>query len=254
MHEVRIDKVGKRYIPSGWHEMPPGGSLYFAVDTLITEQDFTTARLKILKRLLKIPKSVLLNIDACCVQEMIQLLKWMDIRKNTKVIFREFTIDKKSYYLPADDFDQGTALQFALGADYYKIYIEKQEDKDLHYLCSTLLYTDVPLCDKAEIEKRADMFAQLRPVEKMTILAYFAAIQEMIAEKFGQWLFRDDEGSAPASINFGWWGVYMDIAESGVFGDLRGVYQSRFYDIVVYLIQKKEQYEAMKKEMKKQSK
>lgn len=253
MHEIRIGKI-KRYLPSGWHEMPPGGSLYYTVETLITEPDLTKARLKILKKLLKIPNSAFLNLDACCVVEMTELLKWMDIRSNTKIIFREFNTEGKTYYLPADDFEQGTAFQYALACDYYKKYVEKHDAKDLHYLCSTLLSENAPLCDKEKIEQRADTFSHLRDVEKMTILAYFGAIQEMIADKFGHWLFRSEEGDAPTGISFGWWGVYMDVAESGVFGDIKGVYQTRFYDIVVFLIQKKEQYDAMKKAMKKPTK
>ena len=59
------------------------------------------------------------------------------------------------------------------------------------------------------------------------------------------------EGDESGQINFGWWGKYIEIAESGVFGNLDQVYAARFYDIIVFLIQKKETYLAQKSKMEK---
>lgn len=250
MIEVKI--AGKeRAIPMNWGEIPPG-SLHFVATTLVENTDFIKARVKILRRLLNISKVLFYALDDEQVNDLIELLSWMDLSTNTRLIFKEFKIKNKKYRLPDHDFDMGTAFQYALADDYYRKFHETRTDTYMHYMISTLLYEKEPLVSKEKIEERASIFWRLGAVEKVVIMAYFGAIKNMIYEKFKSYLFSSNEdGQQGTGIDFGWFGRYMDIAESGVFGDLQGVYRSRFYDIVVFLIQKKEAYEATLRESKK---
>jgi hypothetical protein len=253
MNEIVIHGYGKRKLAENWDEIRPDSLLNFVVEKLVTEPDFLKARLIILQKLLKLPKSIFLNIDPEHMTQLVELLSWMDIRHNSTMIYQEYKIKNIAYRLPGHNFEVGTAFQFAAGADYYTKYIETKQDTHLHHLCSTLLYDEEPLHNKENIEDRSSIFWNLPAIQKMTVATYFGAVQQLVADRFGDWLFSGEEGEGSPGISFGWWGVYMDIAESGVFGDLRGVYQARFYDIVIFLIQKKEQFEALKKAQKTQS-
>lgn len=52
-------------------------------------------------------------------------------------------------------------------------------------------------------------------------------------------LFPTNSGSAdPRTVNFGWTGVVMDIAETGVFGDAKETSQTSLYEILIYLLKK----------------
>lgn len=248
MIEVKIkNSVGT--LPMNWGEIPPG-SLFFVVKTLVENPDFIKARVKILRKLLNISKVIFFNISNEQMLDLIECLSWMDLNTNTRLIFKEYKIKNKKYRLPDNDFEQGTAFQYALADDYYRKFHETKSDKYMHYLISTLLYEKEPEISKEKIEERASIFWNLNAVDKVVIMAYFGAVKEMIYEKFKSYLFTTGDEGQGSRIDFGWWGRYMDIAESGVFGNLNGVYRARFFDIVVYLIQKKEQHEAMKEEMK----
>lgn len=248
MIEIKVNNSVHR-LPENWEEIPPG-SLYFVASVLVEEPDFIKARIKILRKLLNISKVLFMNLSQEQVLDLIDYLSWMDLSINTKIIFKTIKLKHKRYRLPDDNFELGTAFQYALADDYYRKFHETKEDKYMYCLISTLLYDNVPLTSKEYIEKRAMIFTKLTAIEKVVIMAYFGAVKNMIYDKFRRYLFTSDEDSSiSTSVDFGWWGRYMDIAESGVFGDIQGVYKTRFYDVVVYLIQKKEQYLAEKRAM-----
>jgi len=76
----------------------------------------------------------------------------------------------------------------------------------------------------------------------------------LIHKMYGAWIFDNDEeedeqdetayakasaGKAGKGPNFGWWGIYLDVAESGVFGALEKVYQTSIHDICIFLVKKR---------------
>ena len=82
----------------------------------------------------------------------------------------------------------------------------------------------------------------------MSVLLYFVGIKEYIAKNYGQFLFDEDDEddvniqSATAHFpNFGWWSAYLQIAESGVFGNYEQVLQTNFHRVIMFLIEKRKE-------------
>lgn len=66
-----------------------------------------------------------------------------------------------------------------------------------------------------------------------------------MSEMYAATIFRQEEKDQDQEVQeatpgpyFGWWGVYMDIAESGLFGRLEDVHQANFHSICIYLSKK----------------
>ncbi|MBK9391965.1 MAG: hypothetical protein IPN68_17905 [Bacteroidetes bacterium] len=195
------------------------------------------------------------------MNELVDLLAWMDMRGLVDPVFPVLKVGGRTYRMPKAEFDDGTAWQYAAADDYYRKYVEAAQaselqtptiancDDHLDKLISVLL-TDVrhkkALTDRDEVEKRAGVFRKLKDYERVVILAYFSGIKQRIYDNYSSWLFTSD-GSGGTGVNFGWWGRYLDIAKTGVFGTVERVYETRFYDIIVFLIQEKEYYLAEKR-------
>lgn len=220
------------------------------VKTLLTYQP-VTAKIMILKHLLRVKTGIWNILEDEQVSELVDLLEWMDMRKLVDPVFPVLKVGGRTYRMPRAEFDDGTAWQYAAADDYYRKYIETSNETDLDRLISVLL-TDKrdkkPLTDRDEVEKRAGVFRKMKDYERIVILAYFSGIKQRIYDNYSSWLFTA-EGSGGTGVNFGWWGRYLDIAKTGVFGTVERVYEARFYDIIVFLIQEKEYYLAEKRAM-----
>jgi len=249
-------KIGNkiRKMPGDWNELSSGFRV-FAIRVLLTN-DENVAKIIIMRKLLRIKKSLFTKINEAQMYDLVQLLDWLHLQKLTIPIYPELkiktTIWQKLgihkptlYKCPNDKMENATAYQYAAASDHYKEYIATHEKKHLDRLLATL-YTDVR--DDEEIKKTAKIFKNVPILVKMSALVYFAGVQYYVYENYKEWLFESDS-ETQGGINFGWWGKYIEIAESGVFGDLDKVYASRFYDIIVFLIQKKEAYLAQKSKM-----
>jgi hypothetical protein len=267
MNSIRIGGHSKsRHLPENWSEVR-SGSLAFVVKTLLTYKP-VAAKIMILKHLLKINTGTFNILENEQVNELVDLLGWMDMRGLVDPVFPVLKVGGVTYRMPKAEFDDGTAWQYAAADDYYRKYVEasigqepskksqgksekSQGEEHLDRLISVLL-TDVrhkkALTDRDEVERRAGVFRKLKDYERVVILAYFSGIKQRIYDNYSSWLFTS-EGSGGTGVNFGWWGRYLDIAKSGVFGTVDKVYETRFYDIIVFLIQEKEYYLAEKRAM-----
>lgn len=124
----------------------------------------------------------------------------------------------------------------------------------------------VPIRSRAEAEARAVRLAGLPPYLQYAVLLYFAGLKEYIYKTYKAWLFEEDdeieeedeqeedddeadnepddaapppEAAAPSSPDFGWWGIYQEAAEAGLFGTLEQVYQASFHDVAMWLVRQR---------------
>src|SRR5690606_26772363 len=115
------------------------------------------------------------------------------------------------------------------------------------------------LNSREEAEARAERLAGLEPYLQFAVLLYFAGLKEYIYKTYKAWLFEDDDDdieeekdgdeedddepvqreAAPAQPDFGWWGIYQEAAEAGLFGRLDQVYQASFHDVAMWLVRQR---------------
>jgi len=251
MHRVKILGQRKtRKIPEGWHELR-ARPLVFCINMLLMEPDPYTAKLLILSSFLKIPVEDLQNIPPEALVDLLRLMEWMDIKYLTSPIFPVIKWKGKKWQLPGEKFDLGSGFQYAAADDFFTNYQEKQDEKELDKLIAALLYTDTPLNKIADVEKNADLFTKLPDLYRLSIVAYFNGIKQFIYNTYGEWIFKSEgSDSLELGVNFRWWGTFLEIAKSGVFGSIREVYATRFHDLCVFLVQEKELYLAEKRKIK----
>lgn len=251
MHEITLGNK-KLQLPENWGEIP-SSSLAFCIKQLIIKKPLQ-AKIEIIRHLLKLKYRIFAMMNDEQVAELLSLLDWMDLKNMTEPIFPEKKINGIKYRMPKSEFENGTAFQYAIADEYYMKYIESHDEKELDNLISALLIDtkkEKQHSDRDMIEKRAFTFRKFKDFERVAILAYFSAVKLKIYNNYAPWLFMSDESGSGGGINFGWWGRYIDIAKTSIFGKLDEVYEARFYDIIVFLIQEKEAYLADKREIEK---
>jgi len=111
----------------------------------------------------------------------------------------------------------------------------------------------VPLHSKEEVEARVIRMATVPTEVLLQALTWWIGMKMLINGMYGAWLFEQDEedeedepasaeataGKAGKGPNFGWWGIFLDVAESGVFGPLAQVYQTSIHDVCIFLVKKR---------------
>jgi hypothetical protein len=252
MHRVRIGK-NQRTLPGSWDEMDSNG-LAFALTTLIRYPDRDKAMLQILKKLLHINKVTFLAIPDDAMYDLVRLFDWMDLSKLTIPIYQRIMHKGISFELPGKDFDFGTAFQYAAADEYFLKFHESGDQKDLDLMLTVLLSREKPINSLREVQENAEFFSDLPEIFRVSVLVYFNACKLIIYDTYKNWLFIDPEtgegDGMQLGVDFGWWGRYLEIAKSGVFGRLDQVYATRFHDIAMFLVQEKEIYLAEKRALK----
>lgn len=87
------------------------------------------------------------------------------------------------------------------------------------------------------------------------ILRYFSDCLEAInhnVKMISPTFFDESEGSGGSKVSFGWDGVFLEVAQDGVFGTYEQVLESKFHDVLIYSIKKYEDYLAQKAAIEKQ--
>lgn len=242
-----------RDIPRSWDDIAP--RLRVQVVRHILKNEALDAVLLILH----LPKSVLnrfTSSDLAAIQEQMPFL----ILEGADNILERFRHRNVEFNLPFKNFENGTAIEYALAESYFNGYIKKGDAADLLKLTATLARPSVMgirLVPKTrqDVERIDAKHLEGLPLEYQTVaLMYFAAVKQQIQKNYGKFLFEIDEDDtdfwADAAVsdypNFGWWATFLGIAQTGVFGNYEAVLQTNFHRIAMFLIEKRKENTRLK--------
>lgn len=192
--------------------------------------------------------------------------------------FASFRHRRRTYLLPRPKFENGTCLDFVLGDGYFQAWISTGDPAQLLRLVATIcrepkrnkreaLSTGderVPLLQKEEVEHRARRLEGLEPEIMAAVMLYFAGVKEYVARTY--WVLFDAPAPQPDPENstpdhspggegnnagdgpkFGWWSVFMQVAESRAYGEYEEVLQRRLHKICVYLVDQHDRQQKLKR-------
>jgi hypothetical protein len=257
-------------IPQSWWEVPP--RLVLRCLRLLNQPKLSAqaAELRILSLLTGIRHSTLLAMRPSDLVAMCSHLSWLYQSAGPSPLMDSFAHMGMVYYLPKAKAENMTCLEFALCEDYYEEAIT-QDDPALAARAMLLLAATlcrhaqadkeaaraqgdlrVPLTARDEVEVRAERLQHLPPEYVHLALLYWVGNKEYLANLYGKWLFDkpddDDENTDPDEPEpprknqlFGWWGVYMDVAEKNIFGNLDAVHHTNLHTLCMYLVKQVEQ-------------
>lgn len=185
-----------------------------------------------------------------------------------QVAIPHFTHKGQVYVFPKPKGPNVSGVEFALCDDLYKQFSDGDTDALLTLSAAIWRERDtdaaaalrrgderVPLVSKEEAEARAARMAKAPAEMHLQALLWFAGLKLYVHRVYGKWLFEEDEDDDDTddqqkatnnqSPNFGWWGIFLDVAEAGVFGRVEQVYQTSIHDICIYLVKKRADANAM---------
>lgn len=270
--EVAVMKRGrvqamKRTLPSCWDDVPEKAALYCLRQ--LTYRPLNLAQLACGIYFLNLPVLVRNLINEEQSADLINAMSWMTLEAGPRPLISSFRHKGQTYYLPTAKFANGAAKEYPIADDYYTRFLEG-DVQCLNHLIGTLARPEnreaqisaqlgdkrQPLLSRADAESRGHILDGAPLEIKMAVLMYFAGVKKYVNETYGEWLFQtpeqpDDEQEddeveiykqeASSGVMFGWWGIFMDVAESGVFGTLDQVHQTNFHSICMYLVKKKKE-------------
>jgi hypothetical protein len=279
--EVAVTKRGrvqtyKRTLPSGWDDIQSENSALYCLRQL-SFRPLNQAQLACGIYFLDLPVSLRNLLSTTQHADIIQAMSWMNLESGPRPLITSFRHKGQTYHLPATKFANGAAKEYPIADDYYTRFLEG-DVKCLDHLVGTLARPEnrdaetsaklgdkrQPLLSRADAEKRGEQLTNIPLEVKMAVLMYFAGAKKYVNETYGEWLFQapdqpDDEQedddveiykqeASRGGVMFGWWGIFMDVAESGVFGNLDQVHQTNFHSICMYLVKKKNEEKELQRQ------
>lgn len=194
----------------------------------------------------------------------------------TEVPIEQVRHKGRTYCFPTAKGQNMTAIEYAAAEDYYKA-VDEGDERSLLLLAATLWRerdadhaaalrrgdVRVPLFDKAEAEDRAERLKDAPPEMLIQALLYFVGLKVYMHRVYRTWLFESndddddeqEEDDSPATPNarppsdgpdFGLWGAFQWVAEVGVFGVVKEVYQTPIHEVFVFMVRKRIEAERMK--------
>jgi len=223
-------------------------------------------RRQIVEELLSLPGEILGRIEISEMYDLIRCIDWMqidprDVAPITPWIEHKSKLNRKTkLYLPGKMFRNVTAMEYAMISDLYDEFKEDQNsDVESRMIAMALRPagdSDDPASDPRIKLLSSDQAKEWLPLIRSlpdSIRAYMTTLISAnihrIYEQYKDWLFTDPESKEESEgLNFGWWGVFMDIAQDGVFGDYNGVLYTDIHTICAYQIRKVEEARKMRYE------
>ena len=259
------EKKYSRSLPQSWTELPERERLA-VFHLLLSDTHIVSAKVKILKKLLRFPLAVFNALTDEQVSDLVDTLDWMQLTPDAAPLIASFEHKGIVYYLPKEKFMNGSALEYPMADDFLSRFGEKGDEATLLLLVATIsreAKTDAtsiektgdvrtPLSSRGEIEARAARLKGLSVEAQTAVLLYFAGVRTYIHRIYAEYLFEQPTENIEGEIevtsasgsgaDFGWWGKYMEVAESQVFGNYDQVLQTNFHTICAYLVKKRKEY------------
>jgi hypothetical protein len=243
-------------LPASWQEVDTNNVIQLYGFLLKYEKSYATV--KALEVLLKLKKTQFLALSENQLTDLVATMDWYKIEPTSKAIMSSFTHNSITYHLPSEGMENISAIEYTIADDYYNDFVEEENEESLRFLVATICREENPnqqeqitkgdkriaLLSRYEAEARAKRLADLSTEICTMVLSYFIGCKMLIHETYGTWLFEkndDDVAQANDGVFMGWLGIYMDVAETGIFGNLQSVYQSYFHTICIHLVKKRKE-------------
>lgn len=273
-------KTWRRALPEDWREIPPRRRrLYYSL--VVT--DARAGMRQVVRQCLRLPAWALRAMRAEEVAAMAGALAWMLPKPDCERLpFPSFRHRGVNYHFPKPKGENMTCIEYPIADEYYLQFVRGGDESALLLLTATIVREQdadtsrnlreeddrVPLHSRAEIVARANRL-RTAPVEyQMAALLFFAGMKEYVHRVYGPHLFemddeddttetdeheeKDPEPDQDADAGFGWWGILQDVAEAGLFGNMRQVYQANFHEVCMYLVRQTIKVRQMRAQSKRQ--
>jgi len=236
-----------RSLPAGWDQVGPA-SWYLL--RLLARQPPGKGRAEALRELVGLSQREWERLHPEDVEAFSAGLKWLNTTPIRKPIRNSFRVGLRRYYLPDEDFLDGQAMAYALADGYFEEVVKPENNQAATTASLRLLATiarprkglsRAPLGSVEEVEARAERFRKLPPEYVVHALMYWAGVKMAISEAYGTMLFEPSplDDPTPNNIpNYGWWSIFQDVAEGGVFGNLQAVERANFHEVCQWLARK----------------
>ncbi len=197
---------------------------------------------------------------ACNVVQQIQilaLLDWFSESLPNYPLLSSFVFKGKKYHAPQENMQSSVLAEFILCDTILMSY---QKDKNYLEKLTAILYREAEPKKIGDIRQKLDTdktdiaakaFEKIDAPYKLSALAFFLAVKEHISNAY-QEAFEDDEDSE--DLGGGWGFTLYSIAESHTFGVYEDVKFCNLYEILNYLVKKKREYKAQKRNQEKANK
>lgn len=237
----------RRELPTCWEE---AGELAWPMLRELSRYPGGEGKNRAMRILLGMRNRDWLNVDENQLVALATGLPWLSLTPIKRCFREEVYYRGKTYRMPPKAAHGFTALEYTLAEEYYEAFIEGDDGTAIANLTALLLRPvkrgqRLPITDRDQVEKAAKKLRKLNPEWAAQAVMYWAGVKEWVYETYGNWLFKQpaegEEEQSPSGINLKWWGVWMDIAETGTFGPLNDVHQADFHNLCLWLIKKKEQ-------------
>lgn len=260
--QVRITMDNQeRLLPTSWESA--GASAWACLRSLV-QLGPDAGKLQAIRLLAGLSKTQLRSLNEKQLATLSEGLPWLVIAPIEAPLRTSFYHQAVKYGMPSTKFEDGSAMTYALADDFFNAY-QDGDDSALLHLLATLARPlrnnkRCVLCSRDEVLRRGHRLRRIPPEWLAAAWMYWAGVKAYVHRTYGSWLFQQNEleeeeeehqpdTAAPAGPNFGWWGKYMDIAETGVFGSIRAVHQANFHELCIFLVKKEAEHRRQQREL-----
>lgn len=263
---LSIFTTGKRRFtceqPQTWAEMPV--QKRFSCFSFLAKNPDLSGKIEALRMACRLPRRIFYRLSPEVISELLDLAPWTNLTPSAIPVFPSWPLSRfrpNQYLMPADNFANGSCMEFALADEYLNSYFEGDENA-LPLLTATLLREPdknraeavrredlrVQLFGRMEVEERAKRQKKLPDEMHLNSLMYFAGVKMLVHRLYGRYLFEQpDEDEHPQQRQkdpLGWWGVFMDIADGDV-QKLDAVQQSNFHNFCTMEVRRRKAMKEM---------
>lgn len=250
----------RRHLPDSLRAIEPGRRISVLRPLIGIEGE--AGRVAALKILLELPATAWNNLAPAHIADLLEKMPWLSLLPSPVAPFEDFTHDGVRYFFPADNFENGTCLEYPFADEQMQAFVEKADDRALRMLTATLCREAEPdssaalrradrrvrLHSRAEVEARADRLEKCPLEWQVLALFYFVGVKTLVHRLYGPWLFNqpetDENGEAvedpPKTDGLGWWGLFMDAA-GGDLQKLEAIEQGNFHTFCLMEVRRRKQ-------------
>jgi hypothetical protein len=261
-----------RTLPSRWQDLKPEQA-WQSMDMIIRG----CPRRQLTEHLLQLPVIIQELLSREEMYDLQRCLTWMEIDAASITPIAPYidipddgshavpTLESRRLYLPTDRMATTTLLEYLLVDEVYTQYIAEDQDQERELRLVALVcrpagpspYSTadprVQLLTMEQTDEWMPLVRQMPESIRVYVVTLISAFRKFVYDTYGHWLFgsdpikpRGDETDETVGIkppdddelNFGWYGVALDVAGDGTFGTYDQVLHSLFHSVAMHMVRK----------------